>query len=576
MLRDANLLEAYLGDLLHSLPDASFLVDSAGVLVLVNVLAEKMFGYASGELQGKPIGALIPERFRGTHADHCSNYFARPRTRAMGVGLSLRALRKDGTEVPVEISLSPIETDRGVFVLGAIRDISQSEERYRAIFEQVGVGVVHTNLDGRVLNVNPRFCEMVGYSREKAQTLSIQELTHPDDLANSIEARAQLYARTSSAYEREVRLFRKDGSEIWTFISTALIRAADGTPVHFVSLINDISQQKQAEEERRNIAVRFRQVTDNIHEVFWLADVAQHAIVYVSPAYEEIWGRSMSALYSSPHDWSEAIHPEDRAGVLEAARTKQFTGDYDEQYRIVRPDGVVRWIRDSAFPVSDETGRIVRIAGVAEDITERKQAEEETLHHLEQLSVALQSTVDIATTISEMRDPYTSGHARRVAGIAVAIGAELGLDAHRQDGLRVAGQLHDLGKIAIPAEILSKPGKLTALEYQLVQAHPRAGYEVLKDVKFPWPVAEVALQHHERIDGTGYPQGLKGDAILLEARIMAVADVVEAMFSHRPYRPGLGIEKALAEIERGRGTAYDSDVADACLRLFRENRYQLQ
>jgi HD-GYP domain-containing protein (c-di-GMP phosphodiesterase class II) len=159
--------------------------------------------------------------------------------------------------------------------------------------------------------------------------------------------------------------------------------------------------------------------------------------------------------------------------------------------------------------------------------------------------------------------------------MALAIGGELGLDAHRLEGLEVAGKLHDIGKITIPSEILSKPGKLTAIEYQLVQGHPRAGYEVLKDVQFPWPVAQVTLQHHERMDGSGYPQGLKGEAILLEARIMAVADVVEAMASHRPYRPGLGIDKALAEIEHGRGTLYDPDVADACLRLFRQKGYAI-
>jgi len=181
----------------------------------------------------------------------------------------------------------------------------------------------------------------------------------------------------------------------------------------------------------------------------------------------------------------------------------------------------------------------------------------------------------VATTLSEMRDPYTAGHERRVGEIAVALGAELGLDQQRIEGLRVAGHLHDVGKMIIPSEILSKPGRLTPIEFELIKGHPQSGYDVLKDVEFPWPVAEVALQHHERMDGSGYPQGLKGEAILLEARIMAVADVMEAMSSHRPYRPGLGIDKALAEIERGRGTAYDPAVADACLRLFRERGYRL-
>jgi putative nucleotidyltransferase with HDIG domain len=185
------------------------------------------------------------------------------------------------------------------------------------------------------------------------------------------------------------------------------------------------------------------------------------------------------------------------------------------------------------------------------------------------------STVKVATTLGEMRDPYTAGHQRRVAEIAVAIGAELGFDAHRQEGLRVAGYLHDIGKITIPAEILSKPGKLNALEYSLIQGHAQSSYDVLNGVQFPWPVAETARQHHERVDGSGYPQGLKGESILLEARIMGVADVIEAMSSHRPYRPGLGVDNALAEIERGRGRIYDAEVVDACLRLFREKGYTI-
>ncbi|MHB8667642.1 MAG: HD-GYP domain-containing protein, partial [Burkholderiales bacterium] len=209
------------------------------------------------------------------------------------------------------------------------------------------------------------------------------------------------------------------------------------------------------------------------------------------------------------------------------------------------------------------------VIGLLQDVSEKKRADEQIQRYLEQLQTAFMSTVEVATSLSEMRDPYTAGHERRVGALAAAIGAELGFDAQRVEGLRVAGFLHDIGKITIPAEILSKPGRLSALEYQLIQGHPQSGYDVLKDVEFPWPVAEVALQHHERIDGSGYPRGLKGEAIALEARILAVADVVE------PYRPGLGMERALAEVERGRGTAYDAQAVDACLRLFRDQAYQL-
>lgn len=193
----------------------------------------------------------------------------------------------------------------------------------------------------------------------------------------------------------------------------------------------------------------------------------------------------------------------------------------------------------------------------------------------EELHGALMNTVRVAMILSEMRDPYTAGHERRVAEIAVAISAELGFDSRRQEGMRVAGYLHDVGKIGIPAEILSKPGRLTEHEFNLIKDHAQAGYDVLNRVSFPWPIAEVALQHHERMDGTGYPQGLGGENILIEARILGVADTVEAMSSHRPYRAGLGIEKALAAIEGGRATAYDANVVDACLKLFRESGFRI-
>jgi HD-GYP domain-containing protein (c-di-GMP phosphodiesterase class II) len=184
------------------------------------------------------------------------------------------------------------------------------------------------------------------------------------------------------------------------------------------------------------------------------------------------------------------------------------------------------------------------------------------------------NTVEVATIISEMRDPYTAKHERRSSLLAGAIGAELGFDEVRQEGLRVAGALHDIGMISIPSEILSKPGKISRIEMELIKAHAQAGYDVLSRMEWPWPVAEVAIQHHERMDGSGYPNGLTGNQIIPEARIMAVADVVEAMSSHRPYRAALGIDRTLAEIESGSGTLYDTDVVNACLRLFREKNYQ--
>ncbi|MGC1816338.1 MAG: PAS domain S-box protein [Casimicrobiaceae bacterium] len=700
-IRNPKLLDASLRGLLDLLPDAAFLADSAGRLALVNALTERLFGYETDELHGQQIDALIPARFRDVHSEHCSDYFARPRARSMGVGLTLSALHKNGTEFPVEISLGPIETSEGTFVLGTIRDISQSEERYRAIFEQVTIGVAHTTLDGRILDVNRTFCEMLGYTREAALALHIRDLTHPDDIGTTIDARARMLARQRPDHERDVRLIRKGGAEIWTHIGTSLIRSADGRPVHFISLLHDVSAQKQADDEHRETELRFRQVTENISEVFWLTDPSKNEMLYVSPAYERIWGRSVESLYSSPRDWLEAMHPEDRHRVREAAETAQTRGGYDEEYRIVRPDGSVRWIRDRGFPVHDDDRGIVRVAGIAEDITEYKRtesallesegrframieqsisgtcvidaqyrlvyvnprlvailgyespaslvgrplldsvapedhamvaeelrrriqgetdgahysfhairkdgsramlgaqgtpgsyagkrvviatihdvtdlerAEDELQRTVAKLRRAVQSAVEVVSRIGEVRDPYTHGHEHRVGQFATAIAEEMGLPVDCIEGVRVAGYLHDVGKIGVPTQILSKPTRLSKTEFEIVKEHAQKSYEILKGMEFPWPIAEAAWQHHERLDGSGYPRGLKGDEIILEARILAVADTVEAMASHRPYRPGYGVDAALAEIARNRGTLFDSAVVDACLRLFRVNGYRL-
>jgi HD-GYP domain-containing protein (c-di-GMP phosphodiesterase class II) len=193
----------------------------------------------------------------------------------------------------------------------------------------------------------------------------------------------------------------------------------------------------------------------------------------------------------------------------------------------------------------------------------------------ERLRRTLDATVQAVTLIVEMRDPYTAGHQKRVAALARAIGEEMGLSADRLDGLQMAGYIHDIGKIGVPAEILSKPSKLTAIEFGMIKTHPQAGYDILKPIEFPWPIARMVLEHHERMDGTGYPNGLRAGDILVESRILALADVIEAISTHRPYRPALGVDAALAEVESGAGVLYDAEAAEASRRLFRDRGYIL-
>ena len=324
----------------------------------------------------------------------------------------------------------------------------------------------------------------------------------------------------------------------------------------------------QAEQALRDNEARFRGLIEQSLTGIYISQ--DGVFRYANPRLEQMLGYAPGQLAGVRAD--DIVLAEDLPILLaERNKLRAGAGSVSYELRARRTDGelITLGLQGSVYKFNGAPATV----GMAQDISEKMRAEEQIKRYIEQLKTAFMSTVEVATSLSEMRDPYTAGHERQVAQIAMALGTELGFDEHRVEGLRVAGHLHDVGKITIPAEILSKPGKLSAIEYKLIQAHAEAGYEVLKKVEFPWPVAQIALQHHERIDGSGYPQGLKGEAILFEARVVAVADVIEAMSSHRPYRPGLGIEAAMAEIERGRGTAYDAAVADAALKLFREKRY---
>jgi len=211
-----------------------------------------------------------------------------------------------------------------------------------------------------------------------------------------------------------------------------------------------------------------------------------------------------------------------------------------------------------------------------QEIAERKRAEGKLQQSLEQIRKSFEGTIEVLVSTIGIRDPYTASHQRHVARLACTIASEMGLPEERIEGLRMAGMVHDIGKISIPSEILSKPGQLNDFEWGMIHAHPKIGYDILKMVEFPWPVAQIVFQHHERMDGSGYPRGLSDDDILLEARILAVADVVVAMSSHRPYRSACGLSDALEEISQNKGILYDAEAVDVCLKLFAEKRFEIK
>jgi PAS domain S-box-containing protein len=281
----------------------------------------------------------------------------------------------------------------------------------------------------------------------------------------------------------------------------------------------------------------------------------------------ELIGRSANILYApeSRGDVSQMVKLWGGKGVLK-----------NEEFKLITKDGRILDVLLNVHTILRKNNIPLYFVVTQMDITDRKAMEAELKKTLHKLKKATGGIIEVLVTSVEARDPYTSGHQKRVADLATAMARVMELSPKLIDGIQMSGMIHDLGKISIPAEILSRPRSLTILEYNLVRTHPTVGHDILKDIDFVWPIARIVLQHHERLDGSGYPQGLKGDEILLEAQIIAIADTVEAMASHRPYRVALGIDKALEEIEKGRGIIYNAEAVNACLHLFREDGFKFE
>lgn len=286
-------------------------------------------------------------------------------------------------------------------------------------------------------------------------------------------------------------------------------------------------------------------------------------------ALEALTGLSAERL--SEVTISDLTHPDDLPAAAAALGRVIQTGRPDSvDARIITADGSARLHRWHGAAVHDADGRTDRVAVVGVDLTDLKAIQEELQQSVLRAEELLRQTVGTLTVAVEKRGAYTAGHERRVTALSLAIADELGIPAKEREGLEYAASLHDIGELAVPADILVRPSRLTPSEFEIVKSHAEHGYEILRSVSFPWPVAYIIRQHHERFDGSGYPSGIKGKEIRREARIIAVADVVEAMCSHRPYRPALGKEAALAELREGRATRYDPVVVDACLTVWRE------
>ena len=565
--------------ILQNIQEGYYEVDLNGNVVFCNDYLCKIMGYPTEELLGTNNRRYMDE----VSAKHVFETFNRVFvTGEPSKSLHWELIRKDGSIRTVEISVSLLRNakDEPVGFRGILRDVTEkkladealreSEEKYRELVDHAPAGIYEVDfIQRKFVTINDVMCEYTGYTKEELLgNMTPFDILTEESKALFLQRMTKIFAGEEVPQTVEYTIKTKDGRTIWVILNHKLIYD-QGFPKGARAVVHNITERKLAEEALRKSEEKHRFLVDNANDAIFIAQ--DGLIKFPNPKTLELLGYSQDELLKIPY--TDLIHPDDRAILSELRQKRDPATAVGTTYtiRVRNRAGEEIWAQIGSVPIVWEdrpaTLNFVR------DITFQKKAEEELRHSLDKLRKITGATIQAIAQTVEVRDPYTAGHQKRVADLARAIATQMGLSSDRVDGIRMAGVIHDIGKISVPSEILSKPGLLTPLEFSLIKTHSQIGYNILKEIEFPWDIATMVLQHHEKLDGSGYPQGVMADHILLEARILTVADVVEAMASHRPYRPSLGLDKALEEIKGKKGRCYDPDVVDACIRLFTENKF---
>jgi len=436
---------------------------------------------------------------------------------------------------------------------------------FEKLFENSPEGVVIQGLDGRVQKANRAFCEMFGYSFEEVLDQDLDSL-----VARDADIRAEASGRTTDAVKGDQFSFetirqKKDGTRFHvTAFGVPILK--DGKTVAIYGMYRDISDRKNAEEALRRSEERYRAIIEQQRDII-VRFTPDWNITFANEAYCRYYG--LTADKALGRSFLSHIPETDRGKTIKHLQglSKENPVEKTEEVTIL-PSGETRWQQWIDTALFDSSGNIVEYQSVGRDITDRVLMEDSLRQSTEKLEKTLDDTVRLLAGTMRIRDVYTADHQEGVARLAKAIAEEMGFSDERVKGIWVAGMIHDIGKLYIPGEILNKPTSLSNLEYEIVKRHAEVGAETLQEVSFPWPVSRIVGQHHERLDGSGYPNGLAGDEILEETRILSVADVVEAMHSHRPFRAAYSLDKALDTVREGSGNIFDERVVSSCLKIF--------
>jgi len=563
--------------LLDGASDSIMLRDFEGNIVYANEKAISSTGYSKEEFRHITVGQLsaVHGKLKGK--------LLQKLLKEGNVVFEDIILRKDGTSFPVEINSMIIELEGSKLILSVARDVSErkhmewslrkNEQRLKEAEKLGKLGNWELEISTHKLEWSDQVYRL--YERDKAlgaPTPEEEAMYYPPEEAERLHKLLLHAVKTGEKQKYDLTANLPSG-RIATFSYTMQpIRNEKGQITRLFGTVQDITERKQAEEARKESEIKYRSLFEDSRDPVYVTsregnflEFNQATLDLLGYSKEELMNFSATKIFANP---------EDRHKFQQAIEDQDSLKDYEIQFR--KKDSSIIDCLVSATIWRDKAGSIGGYRGIMHDITYLKKAEEERRKNTEKLLEAMKSTVSAMAKTTEIRDPYTAGHQRRVANLVRAIAKEMNIPESQIEGIYLAGIIHDVGKMYIPADILNRPGKLNKLEFDIVKTHAQAGYDILKDVEFPWNISDAVLNHHERMDGSGYPRGLSGKDLSLEAKILAVADVVEAMASHRPYRPALGIDKALEEIQQNRGKLYDSDVVDACVRLFKEKGFKLE
>jgi len=541
----------------------------------MNPAFEKIVGYKlSGMIGKKP---PYPWWGRLTHKE--SNRFIKEISEKKVRYDSTRIITKSGKTRYLDITVNPIkENGKLKYILGTGTDVTEKKEavdiiesernKFKSLIEglantQIGIDIV--GLDYKIYYQNSVLEKKFGKSSGKLCYQVYMDRNKPCDNCSINNAVREMKVYEIELEGRDKRYYR---------LISAPLPNPDGTIDKVIEVVIDETERKKIEEAIIEDERNLREAQRVAHIGSFNLDLQNNKINMSDEVFKIL--KIDPEKFDGDFDVIEDLfHPEDKEFVLialdNAIRNKTFL---DIEHEALLKDKTEIFIGVKAKPFYDKFNKPQKLIGTMMDITGRKKAEIKLLKSEETLKKTLNGAINTLAAIVETKDPYTYGHQQRVCKLATIIAEDLGLDENKVEAIRIASLIHDIGKVNIPASILSKPGKLTDIEFEMIKTHPQLSYNMLKRIEFPLPIVDIILQHHEKIDGSGYPRGLKGKDIMFEAKILTVADVVEAMSSHRPYRPALGLDAAIDEIRKNKGKLYDPDVADSCIKVFAKKKFK--